>query len=41
MGADGAPPYLVRWIETDHEALVYPESDASIEHVPRHQVHSD
>lgn len=38
-GADGAPPYLVRWIETDHQALVFPGSDASIEHVERPAVH--
>ncbi len=39
--ADGAPPYLVRWLETDHQALVFPGSDASIEHLPGHQVHAN
>ena len=23
-GKDGAPPFVVRWSKTDHEALVYP-----------------
>jgi hypothetical protein len=40
-GEDGAPPYLVRWIETDHQALVFPGSDARIEHLPRHEVPSN
>jgi hypothetical protein len=31
-GADGAPPYVVRW-EDGHEALTFPGSDAHI--VPR------
>lgn len=29
-GADGSPPYLVRW-ENGHEALVYPPPEAKIE----------
>jgi hypothetical protein len=40
-GADGAPPYLVRWTEDDHHALVFPGSDATIEHRPRHEVRSN
>ena len=28
---DGSPPYLVRWLDNDHEALVFPGSDARIE----------
>ncbi|MEV4140932.1 DUF1918 domain-containing protein [Dactylosporangium sp. NPDC049742] len=28
---DGTPPYVVRWLDTDHEALVFPGSDAHIE----------
>jgi len=31
-GADGAPPYLVRYPD-GHEALVYPGPDAVVEHV--------
>jgi Domain of unknown function (DUF1918) len=30
--ADGSPPYLVRWGESDHEALVFPGPDSRIEH---------
>ena len=30
-GPDGAPPYLVRHAD-GHEALVFPGSDASVEH---------
>lgn len=29
-GADGAPPYLVRWSDTGHEGLFYPGSDAFV-----------
>jgi hypothetical protein len=28
---DGTPPYVVRWLDNGHEALVYPGSDAHIE----------
>jgi hypothetical protein len=28
---DGSPPYMVRWLDTDHEALVFPGSDAHVE----------
>ena len=31
-GADGAPPYVVRWGDTGHEAILYPGSDAFVEH---------
>ena len=31
-GADGAPPYLVRWSDTGHEALVFPGPDAEVHH---------
>lgn len=27
---DGAPPYVVRWLETDHEAIVFPGPDAVV-----------
>ncbi len=30
-GRDGAPPYLVRYPD-GHEALVFPGSDAAVEH---------
>jgi hypothetical protein len=28
--ADGSPPYVVRWLNTDHVATVYPGPDAVI-----------
>jgi hypothetical protein len=29
-GADGSPPYVVRWLSTDHVATVYPGPDAIV-----------
>jgi hypothetical protein len=29
-GKDGTPPYVVRWHDTGHEALVFPGPDATI-----------
>jgi len=29
-GADGAPPYVVRWLASGHVATVFPGSDALI-----------
>lgn len=29
-GADGAPPYLVRWSDNGHESLVFPGPTARI-----------
>jgi hypothetical protein len=31
-GKDGEPPYLVRWSDTGHESLLYPGSDATVDH---------
>ena len=31
-GAEGAPPYMVRWDDTGHECLFFPGSDASVQH---------
>ena len=31
-GADGGPPYVVRWSDTGHEALVFPGADAIVHH---------
>jgi hypothetical protein len=31
-GADGEPPYLVRWAMDGHEGLFFPSSDASVVH---------
>lgn len=33
--AGGEPPYLVRWLDDGHEALVFPGPDARVE--PTHQ----
>lgn len=30
---DGSPPYVVRWSDTGHEALVFPGPDAEVHHV--------
>ena len=32
-GASGGPPYVVRWEEDGHEALFFPGSDASVDHL--------
>ena len=29
--SDGTPPYEVRWLDTDHVALVFPGPDARVE----------
>ena len=34
-GPEGGPPFLVRWSDTGHEAIFYPGSDASVEHIVR------
>jgi len=31
-GADGAPPYRVRWSDNGHEALLFPGPDATVQH---------
>ena len=31
-GADGGPPYLVRWSDTGHESLIFPGRDAMVRH---------
>jgi hypothetical protein len=32
-GPNGAPPYVVRWIDSGHEAILYPGTDAVVEHL--------
>jgi hypothetical protein len=34
-GRDGEPPYLVRWSDDGHVALVFPGADAYIDHFSR------
>lgn len=31
-GADGGPPFRVRWGDTGHEALFFPGPDAMVQH---------
>jgi hypothetical protein len=31
-GADGGPPYVVRWDDTGNECLFFPGSDATLVH---------
>jgi hypothetical protein len=31
-GVDGAAPYVVRWTEDGHTALLFPGSDAVVQH---------
>jgi hypothetical protein len=33
--SDGSPPYVVRWSDDGHEALVFPGPDAYVEHFDR------
>ncbi len=35
-GADGGPPYVVRWDDDGHEGLFFPGPDASVEHFEHH-----
>jgi hypothetical protein len=30
VGHNGEPPYTVRWVDTDHDAIVFPGPDAEI-----------
>ena len=36
-GEDGGPPYLVRWEDNGRESLLFPGSDALVDHFPRHE----
>lgn len=33
---DGGPPYRVRWLDDEHESLVFPPPDAHLERHPTH-----
>ena len=35
-GTDGSPPYLVRWGDTGREALLFPGTDAFVQHFEHH-----
>jgi hypothetical protein len=30
-GMEGGPPYLIRWLDSDHETIIYPGVDARVE----------
>lgn len=34
LGADGSPPFRVRWWDTGREAVYFPGPDATVEHFP-------
>jgi Domain of unknown function (DUF1918) len=34
-GADGGPPFLVRWSDTGHTGLVFPGPDSHVQHFER------
>jgi hypothetical protein len=34
-GENGGPPYVVRWSDSGHEALVFPGPDATVQHFER------
>ena len=35
-GPDGAPPYAIRWDDNGHEVLVFPGTEAVIDHLDAH-----
>ena len=35
-GANGGPPYFVRWSDDGHEGLYFPGSDAALKHYEPH-----
>lgn len=35
LGKDGGPPYRVRWGDTGRETMLFPGTDAVVEHFPR------
>lgn len=39
-GADGAPPYTVRWTDDDREVLVFPGPDAQVMTAAEHDAHA-
>ncbi len=39
-GADGAPPYRVRWADDGHEGLYFPGPDAHVVHYPSAEAHA-
>lgn len=37
LGADGAPPYRVRWLDTGLQTLVYPDAGSRVETQQEHR----
>lgn len=33
LGPDGGPPYRVRWSDTGEETILFPGSDAAVDHL--------
>lgn len=31
-GAGGEPPYVVKWLDDEHAAVIFPGADAHVEH---------
>ena len=40
-GRDGGPPYLVEWSDNGHVSLIYPGSDAFVDHLGEHGADED
>jgi hypothetical protein len=34
LGENGGPPFRVRWEDDGHESVLFPGSDAHVEHLP-------
>ena len=32
LGPDGTPPFMVRWLDSEHECFFIPGADAVVEH---------
>ena len=37
-GPDGTPPYVVKWLDTEHECLIFPGADAVVQPGRHHEV---
>ena len=40
-GRDGGPPYVVEWSDNGHVSLIYPGSDAFVDHLDEHDEHEE
>ncbi|WP_182876011.1 DUF1918 domain-containing protein [Microbispora sp. H10670] len=39
--SDGSPPYVVRWLDEEHETLIFPGPDAHVEPRREHGEHRE